>query len=55
MCVCSRLLLLDKEQKNAAVLTEMLSDTCTALATPLGEVSHELLNIKGIGHPKMKI
>lgn len=44
-CVCSRLLLLEKEHRNTAVLTEMMSETCTALASPLGGVSHELLNI----------
>ncbi|RXN25525.1 proteasome-associated ECM29-like protein [Labeo rohita] len=35
-----RLLLLDKEHQNAAVLTEMLSETCIALATPL-DLAHE--------------
>ncbi|XP_016415574.1 proteasome-associated protein ECM29 homolog [Sinocyclocheilus rhinocerous] len=34
------LLLLDKDHQNAAVLTEMLSETCTALATPLENKSY---------------
>ncbi|KAK7161946.1 hypothetical protein R3I94_004573 [Phoxinus phoxinus] len=34
------LLLLDKEHQNAAVLTEMLSETCTALAAPLENKSY---------------
>uniref|UniRef100_A0A8C1YNA4 Ecm29 proteasome adaptor and scaffold n=1 Tax=Cyprinus carpio TaxID=7962 RepID=A0A8C1YNA4_CYPCA len=34
------LLLLDKEHQNAAVLNEMLSETCTALATPLENKSY---------------
>ncbi|KAG1956648.1 proteasome adapter and scaffold protein ECM29 [Pimephales promelas] len=34
------LLLLDKEHQNAAVLTEMLSETCTALASPLENKSY---------------
>uniref|UniRef100_A0A671RNL6 Proteasome-associated protein ECM29 homolog n=1 Tax=Sinocyclocheilus anshuiensis TaxID=1608454 RepID=A0A671RNL6_9TELE len=34
------LLLLDKDHQNAAVLTELLSETCTALATPLENKSY---------------
>lgn len=34
------LLLLDKEHQNAAVLTELLSETCTALASPLENKSY---------------
>ncbi|KAI2668629.1 Proteasome adapter and scaffold protein ECM29 [Labeo rohita] len=38
------LLLLDKEHQNAAVLTEMLSETCIALATPLESDQWECLS-----------
>uniref|UniRef100_A0A673HWA9 Proteasome-associated protein ECM29 homolog n=1 Tax=Sinocyclocheilus rhinocerous TaxID=307959 RepID=A0A673HWA9_9TELE len=38
------LLLLDKDHQNAAVLTEMLSETCTALATPLESDQWECLS-----------
>ncbi|XP_051993811.1 proteasome adapter and scaffold protein ECM29-like [Xyrauchen texanus] len=35
-----RLLLLDKEHQNASLLTEMLSETCTALTSPLENKSY---------------
>uniref|UniRef100_A0A8C1PK23 Ecm29 proteasome adaptor and scaffold n=1 Tax=Cyprinus carpio TaxID=7962 RepID=A0A8C1PK23_CYPCA len=43
-----RLLLLDKEHQNAAVLTELLSDTCTALATPLENKSYSSVRTEAL-------
>uniref|UniRef100_A0A672KLD7 Proteasome-associated protein ECM29 homolog n=1 Tax=Sinocyclocheilus grahami TaxID=75366 RepID=A0A672KLD7_SINGR len=43
-----RLLLLDKKPQNAAVLTEMLSDTCTALATPLENKSYSSVRTEAL-------
>ncbi|XP_043096991.1 proteasome adapter and scaffold protein ECM29 [Puntigrus tetrazona] len=42
------LLLLGKEHQNAAVLTEMLSDTCTALATPLENKSYSSVRTEAL-------
>ncbi|XP_059409867.1 proteasome adapter and scaffold protein ECM29-like isoform X1 [Carassius carassius] len=43
-----RLLLLGKEHQSAAVLTEMLSDTCTALATPLENKSYSSVRTEAL-------